>query len=94
MYGFSHNASLQKQAEEKKRQLEYKHKEQLIEEAKRAYAAKKNPVVVVDVVSGTRPTYIHPWLIFLIILCQVVDIESPDFDMEKYIAQLEKQEAK
>ncbi|KAJ8655514.1 hypothetical protein O0I10_008800 [Lichtheimia ornata] len=74
VYGYSHNASLQKQAEEKKRQLEYKHKEQLIEEAKRAYAAKKNPVAVVDVVS--------------------VDIESPDFDVEKYIAQLEKQEAK
>lgn len=25
---------------------------------------------------------------------QIVDIESPDFDVEKYIAQLEKQEAK
>lgn len=42
-------------------------------------------------------TYIDTLCMFLIINLsprQIVDIESPDFDVEKYIAQLEKQEAK
>ncbi|KAI7885636.1 hypothetical protein K492DRAFT_212679 [Lichtheimia hyalospora FSU 10163] len=70
VYGYTHNASLQKQANEKKQQHEYERKEKLIEEARAAYAAKKNPAPVVESAA-------------------VVDVDSPDFDLEKFLSQLE-----
>ncbi|KAI8150244.1 ATP synthase E chain-domain-containing protein, partial [Fennellomyces sp. T-0311] len=75
VYGYSHNASLQKQEDAKKQQLEYERQEKLIEKARLAYAAKKNPTPAVTAV-------------------ETVDIESPDFDFEKFIGQLEAQEKK
>ncbi|ORY95271.1 ATP synthase subunit E [Syncephalastrum racemosum] len=71
VYGVTHNASLQKQEEQKKLQLEYERKEHLIEQARQAYAKKSTAKAVADESNV------------------VVDVDSPDFDLEKYIAQLE-----
>ncbi|KAI9259564.1 ATP synthase E chain-domain-containing protein [Phascolomyces articulosus] len=74
VYGYTHNSSLQKQEDAKKQQLEYERKEQLIEKARLAYAAKQNT---------TKP-----------VVAESADVDSPDFDFEKFIAQLEAQEKK
>ncbi|KAG2219473.1 hypothetical protein INT45_010393 [Circinella minor] len=76
VYGYSHNASLQKQENVKKQQLEYERQVQLIEKARLAYAAKQNT---------TKP---------VTAAAESVDVDSPDFDFEKFIAQLEAQEKK
>lgn len=44
-YGYTHNISLQKQAEQKKVESEYHRKELLIEQARLAYAKKQSGVV-------------------------------------------------
>ncbi|KAI9306773.1 ATP synthase E chain-domain-containing protein [Cunninghamella echinulata] len=73
VYGYTHNASLNKQAEEKQKQAAYHHKELLIEQAKLAYAKQQ--------LEKSSPKAAEVEL----------DFESPDFDFEKYIAQLDKQ---
>ncbi|KAL1933265.1 hypothetical protein VTP01DRAFT_7355 [Rhizomucor pusillus] len=75
VYGYSHNASLQKHEEEKRKQLEYQRKEQLIEKARLEYAKKKGAATA----AAQAP---------------VADVDSPDFDLEKFIAQLESSESK
>ncbi|KAI9269831.1 ATP synthase E chain-domain-containing protein [Sporodiniella umbellata] len=67
-YGYTHNISLQKQAEQKKVEAEYHRKELLIEKARLAYA--KQHVAPVSTSA-------------------VVDIDSPDFDLEKFIKENE-----
>ncbi|KAI8997879.1 ATP synthase E chain-domain-containing protein [Pilobolus umbonatus] len=69
-YGYTHNISLQNQAEKKKIEAEYHHKERLIEQARLAYAKKQ-------VAATTAPVEV------------VLDVESPDFDFEKFIKQYE-----
>ncbi|KAI9320677.1 ATP synthase E chain-domain-containing protein [Dichotomocladium elegans] len=71
VYGYTHNASLQKQEDAKKQQLEYHRKEELIEKARLAYAAKKNPAPAAAAATES------------------VDIDSPDFDLEKFLKQFE-----
>lgn len=71
-YGYTHNISLQKQAEQKKIEAEYHRKELLIEQARLAYA-KQNAA------STTAATTTS------------VDVDSPEFDLEKFISQLEKE---
>jgi F-type H+-transporting ATP synthase subunit e len=44
-YGYTHNISLQKQADQKKVEAEYHRKERLIEQAKAAYAKKQAGIV-------------------------------------------------
>ncbi|KAI8390208.1 ATP synthase E chain-domain-containing protein [Blakeslea trispora] len=72
-YGYTHNISLQKQAEQKKVENEYHRKELLIEQARIAYAKKQTAQ---SVPAATAVTF---------------DIESPDFDLEKYIEHIEKE---
>ncbi|KAI7898165.1 ATP synthase E chain-domain-containing protein [Cokeromyces recurvatus] len=72
-YGYTHNISLQKQAEQKKAEAEYHRKELLIEQARLAYAKKQAGVIKTDAAEVT------------------FDIESPDFDLEKYLEQFEKE---
>ncbi|GAA5796147.1 ATP synthase E chain-domain-containing protein [Helicostylum pulchrum] len=72
-YGYTHNISLQNQAEQKKIEAEYHRKELLIEQARIAYAKKQSGVVDVPA----------PVVIF--------DVESPNFDFEKFIAHIEKE---
>ncbi|KAG2210858.1 hypothetical protein INT47_000012 [Mucor saturninus] len=72
-YGYTHNISLQKQAEQKKVESEYHRKELLIEQARLAYAKKQSGVV--DTPASTV----------------TFDVESPDFDLEKFVAQYEKE---
>ncbi|CAO3697793.1 unnamed protein product [Rhizopus stolonifer] len=67
-YGYTHNISLQKQAEQKKIEAEYHCKELLIEQARLAYAKQH--------VSSTSTA-------------SAVDIDSPDFDLEKFVKELE-----
>ncbi|KAG0171172.1 hypothetical protein DFQ28_000402 [Apophysomyces sp. BC1034] len=74
VYGYTHNASLQKQEQQKKQQLDYHRKEQLIEEARAAYIKHKLAPTSVPVAKES------------------VDVESPDFDFEKFIAQIEAEE--
>ncbi|KAF7725827.1 hypothetical protein EC973_009251 [Apophysomyces ossiformis] len=76
VYGYTHNASLQKQEQQKKQQLEYHRKEKLIEEARAAYVKHK---LAPTAASATTET---------------LDFESPDFDFEKFIAQVEAEEKK
>ncbi|KAG1457639.1 hypothetical protein G6F56_006567 [Rhizopus delemar] len=66
-YGYTHNISLQKQAEQKKIEAEYHRKELLIEQARLAYAKQHVP-------STSTAS---------------VDIDSPDFDLEKFVKELE-----
>lgn len=93
---------MQKQAAEKKQQLEYERKEKLIEQARAAYAAKKNPAPVVESGMLTRECGVYSargfcwrgspskccWL-NSIFLAVVADVDSPDFDLEKFLNQLE-----
>ncbi|CAO3619001.1 unnamed protein product [Mucor hiemalis] len=72
-YGYTHNISLQNQAEQKKIESEYHRKELLIEQARLAYAKKQSGVVEVAAPAAT------------------FDVESPDFDFEKFVAQYEKE---
>ncbi|EIE78474.1 hypothetical protein RO3G_03178 [Rhizopus delemar RA 99-880] len=71
-YGYTHNISLQKQAEQKKIEAEYHRKELLIEQARLAYA-KQNAASTTAVTTAS------------------VDVDSPEFDLEKFISQLEKE---
>ncbi|KAI8368261.1 ATP synthase E chain-domain-containing protein [Radiomyces spectabilis] len=73
VYGYTHNASLKKQAEEKQKQAEYRHKEELIEKARLAYAKKQ--------AGPQEPSAPTP--------ATAVDFENPDFDFDAYIKQLE-----
>ncbi|KAI9334451.1 ATP synthase E chain-domain-containing protein [Pilaira anomala] len=72
-YGYTHNLSLQKEAEQKKINAEYHRKELLIEQARLAYTKKQSGVVEAPVVVVS------------------FDVESPDFDFEKFVAQYEKE---
>lgn len=97
MYGYSHNASLQKHEEEKRKQLEYQRKEQLIEKARLEYAKKKGAATAaaqapVGKFCRCRHLVLNRLLTFHSVL--VADVDSPDFDLEKFIAQLESSESK
>ncbi|KAI9473686.1 MAG: ATP synthase E chain-domain-containing protein [Benjaminiella poitrasii] len=72
-YGYTHNISLQKQAEQKKIEAEYHRKELLIEQARLEYAKKQ---VSAPQAAETEVKF---------------DIESPDFDLEKYLDKFEKE---
>ncbi|CAO3626959.1 unnamed protein product [Cunninghamella blakesleeana] len=74
VYGYTHNISLNKEAEVKQKEAAYHHKEKLIEQAKLAYAKQQ-----LEKSSGAKASEV------------VLDFESPDFDFEKYISQLDKQ---
>lgn len=98
---------MQKQAAEKKQQLEYERKEKLIEQARAAYAAKKNPAPVVEsgmltrefgvmglctVPGGSVEGVLRVNVVDKILysfLAVVADVDSPDFDLEKFLSQLE-----
>ncbi|KAG0744348.1 hypothetical protein G6F57_002149 [Rhizopus arrhizus] len=77
-YGYTHNISLQKQAEQKKIEAEYHRKELLIEQARLAYA-KQNAAstTAATTTSGNE--------------LETIDVDSPEFDLEKFISQLEKE---
>jgi F-type H+-transporting ATP synthase subunit e len=119
VYGYTHNISLQKQADEKHAQQEYHRKELLIEQAKAAYAKQQVAATgaVAPVVSSSARKYFA--LLYekrrvngkgmsqtdkywgkkgvaivtetdVILLYLIVDVESPDFDFEKFVAEYEK----
>ncbi|CEG72608.1 hypothetical protein RMATCC62417_08139 [Rhizopus microsporus] len=75
-YGYTHNISLQKQAEQKKIEAEYHRKELLIEQARIAYAKQHASSTAAAATPITTAT---------------IDVDSPDFDLEKYLSQFEKE---
>lgn len=95
---------MQKEAEQKKINAEYHRKELLIEQARLAYMKKQSGVVEAPVVVVSCKYFFSKkevlkkkkkitWSLnmkffFLFIL---VDVESPDFDFEKFVAQYEKE---
>lgn len=97
LYGFTHNRSLHKLEAENKIKHEYERKERLIDQARAEYAklnakptdgAGNYHFPILYVVTSSYGMVI---LIFFSILV-VTDVDSPSFDLEKFIAHLESQD--
>jgi F-type H+-transporting ATP synthase subunit e len=98
LYGFTHNRSLHKLEAENKIKHEYERKERLIEQARAEYAklhAKPDDgagnAIFLRLTFGT---WVQKWMIdsetFSVLV--VTDVDSPNFDLEKFIAHLESQD--
>lgn len=84
---------MQKQAEQKKVESEYHRKELLIEQARLAYAKKQSGVTEAPATTVTCKFCDESscWESILTRNFDLVDVESPDFDLEKYIEHIEKE---
>lgn len=88
LYGFQHQRTLYKRAEEHKDAQEYAHKEALIQKAKEEYKQKKNPS------GGTPPSPIHFAPSWTWLMMSEIVITNPDdsrFDMEKFLQHVSEQ---
>ncbi|KAI7865363.1 ATP synthase E chain-domain-containing protein [Spinellus fusiger] len=79
VYGYSHHATLKAQNKQHEKDSEYHRKELLIQQAQAAYA-KKQLAASASVVDAPVASV------------EIIDIESPNFDFEKFVAKWETEE--